>query len=598
MSDYRREPSRLSDKVAAIELALKQIANAKRQLCRNTAEAKSRIQCNISRQLETLRNREVWLLHQLDLMSSAKEEVLQQQSVRLYQSLGGLQSASQTGGNSQTRLELGDLQPEESPFISFQADTAGLREAIMSYGNIDSSSIQRLHSPFICPDQQAPSLPRQFEDYNDAEHHILYKTVEEVKRSKSDEPCVYVNIPKLSCRVEDWLMKPVDKPDIKPSVGGANFAYNASNNLSDWLKSPFTMVTASPFKQGALPMTGGMSADASVKTWLHKIKQNPYEEDEEDYDFIEEMSDTRTQVSDSLEQFPKLDEEDDADNIWLARKQTHTDAQPTFTFKTSNLPLDKWLLKPSVGKSVETIPSVVDMSRYFTKISDEMDQWLVSSSSSHTPYSQAGDELQDARPSIPASLDLQWSLGSHVSRKDNPWLLRSSVRSRSGNSVSPSSSRRSSFSSVTSGKVIAPASKWLLQTDMVRRNSSASSLSSFMEKYKQDLDKVSWLKKDSPSGIKKFDTNPMSSFKLQSDASIWLKPSKCVADMSPEVDNPLATVINCLKSSQSSDWLLKSHDQQVPSPDVLFKPVSRGDNSEWLLSPFDLVDDDLDETDL
>ena len=34
---------------------------------------------------------------------------------------------------------------------------------------------------------------------------------------------------------------------------------------------------------------GSMSTDASIKTWLHKIKQNPFEEDDE-YDFVEEMS--------------------------------------------------------------------------------------------------------------------------------------------------------------------------------------------------------------------------------------------------------------------------------------------------------------------
>lgn len=35
----------------------------------------------------------------------------------------------------------------------------------------------------------------------------------------------------------------------------------------------------------------GFSTDASIKTWLHKIKQNPFEEEDE-YDFVEEMSGT------------------------------------------------------------------------------------------------------------------------------------------------------------------------------------------------------------------------------------------------------------------------------------------------------------------
>lgn len=63
-------------------------------------QAKSRIQCNISRQLEALRNREVWLLNQLDVVSSAKEEVLQQQSARLNQTLGVIQSSLQFPDNS------------------------------------------------------------------------------------------------------------------------------------------------------------------------------------------------------------------------------------------------------------------------------------------------------------------------------------------------------------------------------------------------------------------------------------------------------------------------------------------------------------------
>ena len=46
----------------------------------------------MSRQLEALRNREVWLLNQLDIISGAKEEVLQQQSARLHKTLGVLQS--------------------------------------------------------------------------------------------------------------------------------------------------------------------------------------------------------------------------------------------------------------------------------------------------------------------------------------------------------------------------------------------------------------------------------------------------------------------------------------------------------------------------
>jgi len=88
------------------------------------------------------------------------------------------------------RLDLGELQPEETPYVSFKSDPSVLREAVMNYGRIDHTSVPPLHSPFMTPGQQAPSLPKQFEDYDDAEHHILYKTVEEINRNKGNDPCV------------------------------------------------------------------------------------------------------------------------------------------------------------------------------------------------------------------------------------------------------------------------------------------------------------------------------------------------------------------------------------------------------------------------
>jgi len=103
------------------------------------------------------------------------------------------ETSMQTRLNTHTfiyRLDLGELQPEETPYVSFKSDPSVLREAVMNYGRIDHTSVPPLHSPFMTPGQQAPSLPKQFEDYDDAEHHILYKTVEEINRNKGNDPCV------------------------------------------------------------------------------------------------------------------------------------------------------------------------------------------------------------------------------------------------------------------------------------------------------------------------------------------------------------------------------------------------------------------------
>lgn len=55
-------------------------------------KVKSEIHSSISRQLEALRNREVWLLNQVELIQNMKDEVLHIQQARLNKMLGVAQS--------------------------------------------------------------------------------------------------------------------------------------------------------------------------------------------------------------------------------------------------------------------------------------------------------------------------------------------------------------------------------------------------------------------------------------------------------------------------------------------------------------------------
>ena len=79
------------------------------------------------------------------------------------------------------RLESLDLRPEESPYISFRADVPSLRESLYKFGRVDSRGLP-IETAFADPQMSSTSLPNVFEDYGDAEHHILYKTVEEIKK--------------------------------------------------------------------------------------------------------------------------------------------------------------------------------------------------------------------------------------------------------------------------------------------------------------------------------------------------------------------------------------------------------------------------------
>lgn len=87
------------------------------------------------------------------------------------------------------RLELTDLEPEESSQISFQADAAGLRDTIMEFGTVEAGNkaLQKVFADAYTP---SASLPKSFEEYDDADHHVLYKTLEEVNRGKSSSASV------------------------------------------------------------------------------------------------------------------------------------------------------------------------------------------------------------------------------------------------------------------------------------------------------------------------------------------------------------------------------------------------------------------------
>ncbi|NXT71334.1 NCOA4 protein, partial [Chaetops frenatus] len=131
-----------------LETAISGIVKAEHQIKENWREVKAKIHSHISRQLECLRSREVWLFEQVDLIQQLKEEALQQQAQQLYWYLGQFnclihqleRSYSNELANQIAacleRLESLTLKPEESSILNFEADTSYLRQAITSFGSI------------------------------------------------------------------------------------------------------------------------------------------------------------------------------------------------------------------------------------------------------------------------------------------------------------------------------------------------------------------------------------------------------------------------------------------------------------------------------
>ncbi|NXU53280.1 NCOA4 protein, partial [Turnix velox] len=131
-----------------LETAISGIVKAEQQIKENWREVKGKIHSHISRQLECLRSREVWLFEQVDLIQQLKEEALQQQAQQLYWYLGQFnclihqleRSYSNELANQIAacldRLGSLTLKPEESSVLNFEADTSYLRQAITSFGSI------------------------------------------------------------------------------------------------------------------------------------------------------------------------------------------------------------------------------------------------------------------------------------------------------------------------------------------------------------------------------------------------------------------------------------------------------------------------------
>ncbi|NXP49667.1 NCOA4 protein, partial [Heliornis fulica] len=136
-----------------LETAISGIVKAEQQIKDNWQEVKAKIHSHISRQLECLRSREVWLFEQVDLIQQLKEEALQQQSQQLYWYLGQFnclihqleRSYSNELANQISacleRLESLTLKPEESSILNFEADTSYLRQAITSFGSIKTMTM-------------------------------------------------------------------------------------------------------------------------------------------------------------------------------------------------------------------------------------------------------------------------------------------------------------------------------------------------------------------------------------------------------------------------------------------------------------------------
>ncbi|NXE95826.1 NCOA4 protein, partial [Menura novaehollandiae] len=222
-----------------LEIAISGIVKAEQQIKENWREVKAKIHSHISRHLECLRSREVWLFEQVDLIQQLKEEALQQQAQQLYWYLGQFnclihqleRSYSNELANQISvcleRLGSLTLKPEESSILNFEADTSSLRQAITSFGSIKTMVSTRtflgwdtcLKDFFFSVMQYIPGDIFAFSCSLDGSFFLLTKHIVSQQKALCGT---------VSASLADWLL------GSRP-VGARQAPYVPSTNLEEWV---------------------------------------------------------------------------------------------------------------------------------------------------------------------------------------------------------------------------------------------------------------------------------------------------------------------------------------------------------------------------
>ncbi|XP_059179925.1 nuclear receptor coactivator 4 isoform X2 [Centropristis striata] len=275
-----------------LEDAISSVMKAEQQLRENTREVRAELQSCVSRQQEALRCREVWLLGQIELLEQVKTETLQQQLHQLHWLRGQfdvivhqLQNANSSNDlNNQLtscmeKLSSLSLTPEETPEMSFHADTRSLRQAITSFGSITAQLVEGVSSQSPAhqrgPVQSCPIAAKKQKMEAGALSDWLLGTP-----PASSAPIGYQS----SKNPQDWLMAHKESKTSCPVLASVDFlqAWGQLRDLEAWLLQDQTAVSRE-------------RADSSCSSSfsIEKIDESeftvsPEEEDEEEEEEEEE----------------------------------------------------------------------------------------------------------------------------------------------------------------------------------------------------------------------------------------------------------------------------------------------------------------------
>lgn len=226
-----------------LEDAIGSVLKAEQQLRDNAREVRSELQSCVSRQQEALRCREVWLLGQVELLETVKTETLQHQLHQLHRLRGQFEVISYQLQNSSCSNDLNNqltsclekfsslsLTPEETPEMSFHADSRSLRQAITSFGSIGAQMEEGVSSQSPAPQVSACPLVSSKQKLEAAAlgDWLLGN------HPASSSPLIGYQSSK---NPQDWLLKQKDNKTSCPALASMDFlkAWGQLRDLEAWL---------------------------------------------------------------------------------------------------------------------------------------------------------------------------------------------------------------------------------------------------------------------------------------------------------------------------------------------------------------------------
>lgn len=245
-----------------LELAIGGVLRAEQQIKDNLREVKAQIHSCISRHLECLRSREVWLYEQVDLIYQLKEETLQQQAQQLYWLLGQFnclihqlectQNKDLANQVSVCLERLGGLtlKPEDSTVLLFETDTTALRQAITTFGSLKTIQIPEHLMAHASSSNIGPFLEKRG-----------YIPFPEQKLASSTAV-----VP-----LSEWLL------GSKPA-SGRQAPYIPSTNLQDWLTQKQTLENSQTSARACSFFNNVWGNLKGLENWLHKGQQQEVSE--------------------------------------------------------------------------------------------------------------------------------------------------------------------------------------------------------------------------------------------------------------------------------------------------------------------------------